>query len=222
MEIEREEEYSTCSEYETDSISLKNINEPITKQKPDTNFISEINFLKYKTYQEQFITLFEKYNIDKIYINDLILNFSKLVNKNNNKIDINNYLIDSENFIIRIYKIKYLLKENRIDELIKEIKNLNENILNDRILFNLHRQKLLYLIKNNMINESLDYAKINLIPLTTNNEILYKELGKTMSLLAYKNITDCSDNDIIIDYEINIDNVENEVISRILELLIKI
>ena len=221
MEIEKEEEYSTCSEYETNSFSLNNKEDSISKQNPENNFTSEINYLKYKTYQEQFISLFEKYNIDKNYINDLVLNFANLVNKNSNKIGISNYLIYSENLIIRIYKIKYYLKENKIEELIKEIKNINENILNKELLFILHRQKLLYLIQNNMISESLDYAKINMIPLTKNNDVLYKELGNSMSLLAYKNINDCSDNGIIKDYKSNVDKVENDVISRIFEFLIK-
>ena len=72
-----------------------------------------------------------------------------------------------------------------------------------------------------MISESLEYARINMIPLTKNNDVLYKELGDSMSLLAYKNINDCSDNGIIRDYKSNVDKIEDDIISRIFEFLIK-
>ena len=221
MEIEKDEDYSTCSEYEIDSKSLNNIIEPINKQ--NNNFISEIYSIKSKTYQEQFISLLKKYNLDINSVNKLISNFAKTIdfNNNNTDMDFNNYIKYSEKLIIIIYNIKYYLKENRIDELINEIKSINEQLLNNNLLFILHRQKLLYLIKNNYVKDSLIYAQKNIIPLTENNDEFYKELGNIMNLLAYENIVDCPYNDIFNSDENYIDKIEDEIISMIFEFLLK-
>ena len=221
MEIEKDEDYSTCSEYETDSKSINNINEPINK--PINNFISEIYSLKYKTYQEQFIALFKKYNLDINSLDKLIINFANLLNTNNSKIEmnINNYIHYSEKLIIKIYNIQYYLKEKRIDELINEIKSVNEKLLSNNLLFILHLQKLLHLIENNLVKDSLMYAQKYLIPLTENNDELYKKLGNVVSLLAYDNIKDCPYKDIITVDE-HIDNINDKIISMLLEFLLKI
>ena len=58
MEIEKDEENSICSGFETDSNSLNIPSEMILTQKND--FISEINSLKYKLYHDQFASLFNK------------------------------------------------------------------------------------------------------------------------------------------------------------------
>ena len=135
MEIEKEEEYSTCSEFDTDSKSLNSINDPLSK--PLNNFINEINSLKYKIYEEQFISIFTKYNIDVNNIYILISNYANL----NTKINYDEYIHYSEKLLKKIYIIKYFLKENKIEEIINEIKSINKNILNNYyLLFIIHRQ----------------------------------------------------------------------------------
>ena len=100
MEIEKEEEYSTCSEFDTDSKSLNSINDPLSK--PLNNFINEINSLKYKIYEEQFISIFTKYNIDVNNIYILISNYANL----NTKINYDEYIHYSEKLLTQIYNIK--------------------------------------------------------------------------------------------------------------------
>ena len=220
MEIEKDEEYSTCSEMET--IDTKSINDTIEQAiKPiNNNFIDEINSLKYKMYQAQFLSLFNKYNLEINSISKLISNYAKSI-KYTTKIDYNNYILYSEQLITKIYNIKYFLKENKIDEIINEIKSINENILSDNLLFILHMQKLSYYIKNNLIKESLVYAQKNLIYLTKNNSVLYKKLENIMSLLAYENIKECSDKELVKECTNNTDKIENEIICSILSFLMK-
>ena len=215
-EIEKEEELSTYSETDIDTNSsnenLFKVNNPIN----NNNFIQLINSSKYKLYQDQFISLFTKYNLEINSIGKLISNYAKSKGNINN-IDYFNYIFYSENLITKIYKIKYFLKENKIDELIKEIRSINENILNNNILFVLYRKKLLYYIKNNMVKEAFNYAEKYLIPLTKDNNILYKKLGDVMSLLAYEDINKCTDKNLVKEFE-NID--EDEITCLILRFFI--
>ncbi len=218
MEIEKDEENSICSGLETDSNSLNIPSEIILTQKND--FISEINSLKYKLYHDQFTSLFNKYNIDINSIYLLITNYA-ISSNGQMRIDYNNFIYYAEKLITNIYNMKYFLKENKIEELIKEINIINENILNNKkILFMVRREKLLYLIKNNYVNDSLIYAREYLVPLTENNDILYKELGNVMGLLAYENIDDCPDKELLSDC--NTKKIEDEIISFILKFLIKL
>ena len=218
MEIEKDEEFSTCSELET--TDTKSINDTIEQSRPKNNFSQEINFLKYKTYQEQFVLLFNQYNLEVNSIYQLITNYAKS-KKNIIEIDYNNYILFSEELITKIYNIKYFLKENKIDELINEIKSINEKILNDNLLFILHKEKLIYYIKNNLVKESLIYAEKNLINLTKNNSVLYKKLENIMSLLAYENLKECADQELVNEYTNNDDKIEDEIIGLILRFLIK-
>ena len=220
MEIEKEEEYSTStfSDLEADSKSISNIIN-ISKSMPSqiSNFDSIINSLKYKTYQDQFISLFNKYNIDINNLDKLILNYSNVKEQKKHKDD---YIYYAEKLLTQIYNIKYFLKENKINEVINEINGINEKILNEKLLFALHRQKLIYLIKKDMINESLLYAQTYLLPLSENNKILYNELEKVMGILGYKDIKDCPDKELIDDNDKILDKIEDEILSTILIFLI--
>ena len=219
MEIEKEEEnsISTFSDLEADSKSISNIvnlNKSMTSQL--NNFDSIINSLKYKTYQDQFISLFNKYNIDINNLDKLILNYS---NTKTEKKHSDDYIYYAEKLLTQIYNIKYFLKENKINEVINEINDINEKILNEELLFALHRQKLITLIKKDMINESLLYAQKYLLPLSENNQILYNELEKVMGILGYKNIKDCPDKELI-DNDKILDKIEDKILSALLIFLI--
>jgi hypothetical protein len=221
MEIEKEEEYSisTISDLESDSKSISNITD-ISKSMPSqlSNFDSIINSLKYKTYQDQFISLFNKYNIDINNLDKLILNYSNT--KSQKKHSDNDYIIYAEKLLTQIYNIKYFLKENKINEVINEINGINEKILNEKLLFALHRQKLIYLIKKDMINESLLYAQKYLLPLSENNKILYNELEKVMGILGYKDIKDCPDKELLDGNDKILDKIEDEILSTMILFLI--
>lgn len=220
MEIEKEEEYSTStfSDLEADSKSISNITN-ISKSMPSqiSNFDNIINSLKYKTYQDQFISLFNKHNIDINNLDKLILNYSKTKVQKKNSDD---YIYYAEKLLTQIYNIKYFLKENKINEVINEINGINEQILNEKLLFDLHRQKLIYLIKKDMINESLLYAQKYLLPLSENNKNLYNELEKVMGILGYKDIKDCPDKDLLDGNDKILDRLENEILSTMLIFLI--
>lgn len=220
MEIEKEEEYSTStfSDLEADSKSISNITN-ISKSMPSqiSNFDNIINSLKYKTYQDQFISLFNKHNIDINNLDKLILNYSKIKDQKKNSDD---YIYYAEKLLTQIYNIKYFLKENKINEVINEINGINEQILNEKLLFDLHRQKLIYLIKKDMINESLLYAQKYLLPLSENNKNLYNELEKVMGILGYKDIKDCPDKDLLDGNDKILDRLENEILSTMLIFLI--
>jgi len=220
MEIEKEEEYSTStfSDLEADSKSISNITN-ISKSMPSqiSNFDNIINSLKYKTYQDQFISLFNKHNIDINNLDKLILNYSKIKDQKKNSDD---YIYYAEKLLTQIYNIKYFLKENKINEVINEINGINKQILNEKLLFDLHRQKLIYLIKKDMINESLLYAQKYLLPLSENNKNLYNELEKVMGILGYKDIKDCPDKDLLDGNDKILDRLENEILSTMLIFLI--
>lgn len=228
MEIERDEEYSIYSGFETDSNSQNFALEPNQTQKIQKNdFTTKINSSKIKLYQDQFISMFNKYNIDTNYIYNVITNYANNINNNDHTdidIDIdsdyNNFIFYAEKLITKIYNIKYFFKENKINELIQEIKSINENILNNKkILFIIHREKLIYLIKNNCVNDSLIYAQRYMVPLTINNECLYKELGSVMSLLAYNNLNDFPDKELF--NESNKNKNEDEILSYVLKFLVE-
>ena len=228
MEIERDEEYSIYSGFETDSNSQNFALEPNQTQKIQKNdFTTKINSSKIKLYQDQFISMFNKYNIDTNYIYNVITNYANNINNNDHTdidIDIdsdyNNFIFYAEKLITKIYNIKYFFKENKINELIQEIKSINENILNNKkILFIIHREKLIHLKKNNDVNDSLIYAQQYMIPLTINDNNLYKELGNVMSLLAYNNTDDCPGRDLF--NESNKNKNEDEILSYVLKFLVE-
>ena len=217
MEIEKEEELSTYTETDTDTKSINENLNKVNNSINNNNFIQEINSSKYKTYQDQFISLFNKYNLDISKIYTLISNYAKSKDNNVN-IDYIGYIFYSENLIIKIYNIKYFIKENKIDELINEINSINEKILTNNLLFILHIKKLLFYIKNNLVKESLAYAQKYLVPLTRDDNRLYIKLGNVMSLLAFEDINKCDDKNMAKECE-NID--EDEIICLILRFLIE-
>ena len=220
MEIEKDEEFSICSGLETtDTKSINDVIDSSNKPIPINNFIQEINSLKYKIYQEQFISLFTKYNLEINLLPRLISNYAKS-KKYTTEMNYDDYIFYSEQLITNIYNIKYFLKENKIDEWINEIKIINEKILNDNLLFIIHREKLIYYIKNNLVKESLIYAQKNLVCLTENNKMLYKKLENIMSLLAYENIKECNDKNLVNECINNNGKIEDEIICLILNFLI--
>ena len=71
----------------------------------------------------------------------------------------------------RRMKIRSLILNSQIDEAINEINNINPEILekNPLIHFELQKQKLIEIIKNNRIEEALQFAQNKLFPITLNN-----------------------------------------------------
>lgn len=63
----------------------------------------------------------------------------------------------------------------------------------------MQRQRLLKYINENQLHEALKFAKDVLLPLTEGNDFLYKELEKTMCLLAYENLDDAAEKEMLTD-----------------------
>ena len=63
-----------------------------------------------------------------------------------------------------------------------------------------------------MVKESLIYAQKNLVCLTENNKMLYKKLENIMSLLAYENIKECNDKNLVNECINNNGKIEDEII----------
>ncbi len=87
-------------------------------------------------------------------------------------------------------KVRHLIISGKIDESINEINDINSEILenNPSIHFELQKQKLIEIIKQNKIEDALVFAQNKLFPITQNNESLLSELEKIMVLLAYDDI----------------------------------
>lgn len=70
-------------------------------------------------------------------------------------------------------KIRNLIISGKIDEAINDINDINSEILenNPSIHFELQKQKLIEIIKQNKIEEALYFAQNKLFPITQNNVI---------------------------------------------------
>lgn len=97
--------------------------------------------------------------------------------------------------------IRQLITSNKIEKAIEEINLLDKKILKENtiIYFVLQRQRLLKYINENQLHEALKFAKDVLLPLTEGNDFLYKELEKTMCLLAYENLDDAAEKEMLTD-----------------------
>lgn len=87
--------------------------------------------------------------------------------------------------------IRELIHKGKIDEAIYSIKSSKPEIFdtNPEFLFDLQLQKLIEMIKENLVDESLDYAKKELLPKVENNPTFLDKLEKAMSLLAYEDFS---------------------------------
>lgn len=216
MEIEKEEEEECSTTNEIDN-NMINIDTPSNKN----NFFSEISSIKNRTITNQLENILIEKNIRKEKLNIIITNYKYFIehyyiNNNvnyflnsleiNGEKDINahnykNFYFYAEKLIEQIYLISFYIKENEIPKAILEINSIHKDILNinKNELFALHRQYLIGLIKKNLIEKSITYAKEYLMPLVKDNSILYNELEDVISLLAFNNINKFPKKEIIND-----------------------
>ncbi|GAW82203.1 RanBPM and CLTH-like protein [Plasmodium gonderi] len=89
-------------------------------------------------------------------------------------------------------KIRYLIQNeilnNRIEEAIEHINNLDKGILKKHkdIVFFLKKQQLLKLILNNNIKEAITYSQQELAPYVKEKPSLISEIDDVMMLMAYQ------------------------------------
>ena len=194
MESEEEEEYSSFSNQIQSNVNdIENIlnlnNESKLKSISDEKWQKELNIQK-----------LNKDKMNKIIANYLFIQgycqpLKKFISEAKIQFDFDEKLLN-QRFLIR-----QLITTNQIEKAIQEINSIDKNILieNKVINFVLQRQILFNYIKENKLQEALNFAKDNLLPLSEGDEFLYKELEKAMGVLAYENINDSPEKELITD-----------------------
>ena len=194
MESEEEEEYSSFSNQIQSNVNdIENIlnlnNESKLKSISNEKWQKELNLQK-----------MNKDKMNKIIANYLFIQgycqpLKKFVSEAKIQFDFDEKLLN-QRFLIR-----QLITTNQIEKAIQEINSINKNILieNKVINFVLQRQILFNYIKENKLQEALNFAKDILLPLSEGDEFLYKELEKAMGVLAYENINDSPEKELMTD-----------------------
>jgi len=194
MESEEEEEYSSFSNQIQSNVNdIENIlnlnNESKLKSISNEKWQKELNVQK-----------MNKDKMNKIIANYLFIQgycqpLKKFISEAKIQFDFDEKLLN-QRFLIR-----QLITTNQIEKAIQEINSIDKNILieNKVINFVLQRQILFNYIKENKLQEALNFAKDNLLPLSEGDEFLYKELEKAMGVLAYENINDSPEKELITD-----------------------
>ena len=194
MESEEEEEYSSFSNQVQSNVNdIENIlnanNESKLKSISNEKWQKELNLQK-----------MNKDKMNKIIANYLFIQgycqpLKKFVSEAKIQFDFDEKLLN-QRFLIR-----QLITTNQIEKAIQEINSINKNILieNKVINFVLQRQILFNYIKENKLQEALNFAKDILLPLSEGDEFLYKELEKAMGVLAYENINDSPEKELMTD-----------------------
>ena len=194
MESDEEEEYSNLSAHlheNLDDIESKiNLNNDL-KKKSITNekWFKELNSRKISK---------DKMNIiiaNYLFVQGYGLPLKNFISESKIKFDFDEKLL-KKRFLIR-----QLITNNKIDKAINEINSLDKNILKENkiIDFILQRQILINYIQDNNLTDAFIFAKKILLPLVNKDDLLYKELENTMGLMAYENINDAPEKEIISD-----------------------
>ena len=191
MESEVEEEYSSFSnQIQSNVENILNLNNE-SKEKSISN--------------EKWMKEIKSQKISKDKMNQIIANYlflqgyctplKQFIAETKIKFDFDEKLLNQR------YLIRQLITTNQIENAINEINLIDKKILEENkiIYFVLQRQILLNYIKDNKLQEALIFAKDTLLPLSQGDEFLFKELEKTMVLLAYENINDAPEKELITD-----------------------
>ena len=194
MESEEEEEYSNLSAHLPENMgdieNKLNINNEL-KRKSITNekWFKELNSRKIN--KDKMNRIIANY----LFVQGYCIPLKKFISETNIKLDFDEKLLNKR------YLIRQLITRNKIEEAIKEINLLNKDILKENkiIYFILQRQILINFIQNNKLTEALYFAKNTMLPLVEGDNFLYKELENTMGLMAYENINDAPEKELISD-----------------------
>lgn len=95
--------------------------------------------------------------------------------------------------------IRRAVQEGNIEGAIDKVNDLNSDILENRdhLFFHLQQQKLIELIRENKVEEALNFAQENLAPRGEENEAFLEELEKTVALLAFEDVSTCPVKDLL-------------------------
>ena len=194
MESEEEEEYSSFSYQLQGSLndfeSRFNLNNE-AKKKSLTN--------------DKWLKELYSHKVDKNKMNQIVANYlfiqgyclplKKFILETKIKFNFDEQLLNKR------FLIRQLITSNRIEKAIEEINLIDKKILEENkiMYFVLQRQRFINYIKENKFEEGLEFARQALLPLTIKDEFLYKELEKTMCLLAYENIEEAPEKELVTD-----------------------
>ena len=192
MESDEEEEYSNISAHLNENIGeiedKLNLNNDL-KKKSITNekWFKELNSRKIN--KDKMNMIIANY----LFVQGYCIPLKKFIAESKLKFDFDEKLLNKRNLI------RQLISKNRIREAIDEINLLNKDILRENkiLFFILQRQILINYIQENKLTEAFYFAKKEMLPLVEGDNFLYKELENTMGLMAYENINDIPEKEII-------------------------
>ena len=194
MESEEEDEYSNFSAQLPGSMgdleNKLNLNSEI-KRKSITNdkWFKELNSRKIN--KDKMNKLIANY----LFIQGYCYPLKKFIEETKIKFNFDEKLLNKR------YLIRQLITKNKIEAAINKINLLDKKILQENkiIFFVLQRQRLINYIQENNLNDALIFAQKTLLPLVEGDSFLYKELENAMGLMAYENISDAPEKEMIED-----------------------
>ncbi|KAB2026805.1 hypothetical protein ES319_D06G246700v1 [Gossypium barbadense] len=89
--------------------------------------------------------------------------------------------------------VKEAVQCGNVEDAIEKVNDLNPEILdtNPELFFHLQQQRLIELIRNEKIEEALEFAQEELAPRGEENQSFLEELERTISLLVFKDVSNC-------------------------------
>ncbi|XP_015065134.1 protein GID8 homolog isoform X1 [Solanum pennellii] len=85
------------------------------------------------------------------------------------------------------------VQSGNVEDAIEMVNDLNPEILktNPQLFFHLQQQRLIELIRNEKVEEALEFAQEELAPRGEENESFLEDLEKTVALLAFEEVSEC-------------------------------
>ncbi|KAE8719833.1 Glucose-induced degradation protein 8-like protein [Hibiscus syriacus] len=89
--------------------------------------------------------------------------------------------------------VKKAVQCGNVEDAIEKVNDLNPAILdtNPQLFFHLQQQRLIELIRNGKVEEALEFAQEELAPRGEENQSFLEELERTVSLLAFEDVSNC-------------------------------